>query len=267
MPRSPSFEELVQQRLTSRERIAHAKAITEELTRRINLPLSLHEANRIIGYSDTLSSQIPASYAGHAFRDLTDAMFRYEVVQLLAVWDPPDPDLDRIAFSLQAVATLCDNNDVIGSLAEEHFRAHASRGTRFLSLPEDEALRSIATDVFERDQLQFAKEQANQCDFELRKAIEEVRDTVDAPYFIGLKNYRNKVAHSLPRTRIEKQCGSAIPVKYGYERELLNTTIKLIESFYCWVNGISFSIEDDCREFAKRCAEELWLNCKFQIDD
>jgi hypothetical protein len=135
-----------------------------------------------------------------------------------------------------------------------------------VNLPSEPDMKRSALEMFKNHQVQFAIEQANQCDLGLRCSIEEVNDTLEAPYFIGLQNFRHKVSHSLSKTRLEQRRDIAIPVKYGFETELLSTSTKLIEQFYSWINGISFSIEDDCRDFAKKCAEDLWHNCHFTIE-
>lgn len=78
----------------------------------------------------------------------------------------------------------------------------------------------------------------------------------------GILNLRDRVAHSVSATRREIR-GKITVAKYGQEKELLETTIAVIEDLYCWVNGTSFDIGGDCFDMARKNAEEFWLNMKY----
>ena len=69
------------------QRIEKAKIVTKSLTYKVLEVIDLNEANKIIGYGDKLRSQIPASNAGHAFNTFQSAMFNYEVIKCIALWD------------------------------------------------------------------------------------------------------------------------------------------------------------------------------------
>ena len=266
MARHKKFPELVK-RLDVSERIDRAKSVTKELTFRIELPLALHEANKIIGYSDALSSQIPESYAGHAFRDFTTAMFRYELMQLMSLWERPEDSLDRTAYSIQTVVGLINDPDVLQALKLEQYHYHASSRSLISNFPDDAELREAILASEKISQEALGKEQARLCEKDLNRSIRLAKLTCESDYFEGLKNFRDKVAHSLSETRLEHRKQSPIRVEYGFEKRLLRNTIKLIETFYSWINGVSFSIDTDRRDFAKMCAEELWLNCKFDLPE
>lgn len=251
------------------ERIEIAKTVTKELTDRIELPLALHEANQIIGYTDKLASQIPESFAGHAFRDFQGAMFRFELVQLLSLWDPPENSLDRTSYSIPTVVTLINDVDVLQALTAEQYQYHASSRSQIRNMPEDAELQKEILRIEQSSQEALGKEQARICERDLNRCIRLAELTCKSDYFQSLKNFRNTFSHALSKTRLEqkmeKKSQAPIPVEYGFERRLLKNTIKLIENFYSWINGVSFSIDEDRRDFAKMCAEELWLNCKFDI--
>jgi len=56
----------------------------------------LHCSNDIVNRSDFLSSQIPRSYAAHAFNTFKDAMFFSEALKLCTLWDKPRSDRNSL---------------------------------------------------------------------------------------------------------------------------------------------------------------------------
>jgi len=78
-------------------------------------------------------------------------------------------------------------------------------------------------------------------------------------------NLRDKhLAHSLSETRRERKTGPVSPMKYGDEREVLSCSLAIVEAFYCWVNGKSFSFADS-QVIGRNNAEALWNRCTFDI--
>ena len=62
--------------------------------------LYIHKNNAVALYSDTLSKQIPKSYAANAFNIFREAMHQIELVRICAVWDAAveggvDPERNR----------------------------------------------------------------------------------------------------------------------------------------------------------------------------
>jgi hypothetical protein len=53
-------------------------------------------------------------------------------------------------------------------------------------------------------------------------------------------------------------------MKYGDEREVLSCSLAIVEAFYCWVNGKSFSFANS-QEIARNNAQALWKRCTFDI--
>jgi hypothetical protein len=78
-------------------------------------------------------------------------------------------------------------------------------------------------------------------------------------------NLRDKhLAHSLSETRRERKTGPVPPMKYGDEREVLSCSLSIVEAFYCWVSGKSFSFAAS-QEIARNNAGALWKRCTFDI--
>ena len=113
-------------------------------------------------------------------------------------------------------------------------------------------------------QKEFAASQAEKADLHLRVCIESVKEISSDIVFKSIENLRNHISHYLIQTRGEKR-GPIPAMKYGEERELRERSIRIIETLYCWVNGVSFDIKGDCVNQAKRNAFELWASCEFNV--
>ena len=75
----------------TQKRIAEAKRITTRVVDHIQYLLDIHENNVIVLYSDTLSKQIPKSYAANAFNIFREAMHQIEVCSYLRSVGPSEP--------------------------------------------------------------------------------------------------------------------------------------------------------------------------------
>jgi hypothetical protein len=113
-----------------------------------------------------------------------------------------------------------------------------------------------------QSELAFADEQADRARSELRLAITQARVILGLPRLASIMNIRDKhLAHSLEKTWREKH-GPVAPMMYGDETAVLELSVPIIEQFYCWVNGKSFSLED-ARRIDEENATSLWQGCKF----
>jgi hypothetical protein len=61
-------------------RVSEAKRITSRLVDHLLYLLAIHENNAIVLYSDTLSKQVPRSYAANAFNVFREALHQLEIV-------------------------------------------------------------------------------------------------------------------------------------------------------------------------------------------
>jgi hypothetical protein len=245
------------------ERIAAAKQKTARVVEHLLFLLDLHENNAIIVYSDTLSSQIPVSYAANAFNVFQRGMHQFEIVRLCALWDGAEPEKENIP----TVVDLIDDASVIDALAEETRAALASIGGAILNPSPDPELQALATEALQRSNEEFGQRQAEKAREELQKAIADARAILSSPRLLGVMNLRNKhLAHSLSETRQEQKAGPVDPMKYGDEREVLNASLPIVEALYCWINGCSFSFQDS-REIDRKNALALWSRCTFDIED
>jgi hypothetical protein len=260
---------LIQYRLDDRmlekisvpERILIAKEKTRRVVDHLLYLLELHENNAIVLYSPTLSKQIPTSFAANAFNVFQQGMHQFEIVRLCALWDGPDLEKENIPIVIQ----LIDHPDVIEALAQETASHWGEMGGAVLNPSDDPELRLLEVEALQRIEEQFGQEQAQRARDELRKAIADSRAILASQKHASIMNLRDKhLAHSLSETRREKKAGPLPPVKYGDERDILNATVLIVETLYCWVNGTSFSF-DESREIDRKNAKALWEACTFKL--
>lgn len=126
-------------RLKAIERIALAKAHMEKMIGHVLHSIALHENNEIVLNSDLLSSQVPSSYGAHAFNLTRDALFRYSVIRLCALWDAAEINSE----SILTVIDLVDNREVILMLMRENCGHRAGRTAHVINLPEEPELEAI----------------------------------------------------------------------------------------------------------------------------
>jgi AbiU2 len=235
------------------DRLAMAKAKTSRVLDHVLYLLKLHENNAIVVYSPTLSSQIPTSFAAHAFNVFQRGMHQIEIVRLCALWDRAEAEKENIL----TVIELIDHPDVIESLGQETATHWQGNEVRLLNSPDDPELRELVLQEMRNSEKRFGEEQAQKARDGLRWAIAESRAILASPKYASIMNLRNKsLAHSLSETRREN-VGSVAPMKYGDERDVLEATLPIVETLYCWVAGASFSLRDS-RNIHRKNAQALW---------
>ncbi len=90
-------------KLSVEERISRAKEKGPCVVDHLLYLLELHVNNEIVLYSPTLSSQIPTSHAGNAFKVFQHALHQFEIVRLCALWDGVDLPKENIPTIVELV--------------------------------------------------------------------------------------------------------------------------------------------------------------------
>jgi len=241
-------------------RIALAKAKMERVLDHFLYVLELHATNKFVVFGRTLSSQIPRSFAAHAFNVFQRGMYQIEIVRLCALWDSADEDKQNIT----TVIELIDDDRIIEGLAAETRGHWANQPVAMLNPPDDPELAAIEQSEAKAINIRFGEEQAAKARDELKKAIAAARSILSSPQLTAVMNIRDKhLAHSLTATRREKH-GPVEPMKNSDGLWLLINSIPIIEALLCWVNGKSFSIEDS-QKIDDENAEALWAGCTFKV--
>lgn len=129
----------------------------------------------------------------------------------------------------------------------------------------DPAIAAIEQQELMAINVRFGDERAVMAKNELKEAIAKTNAILSSPRLASVMNLRDKhLAHSLTETSREKKGGTIEPMKYGDETALLNDSIPIIETLFCWVNGKGFSIKNSQKIDAKN-AHALWHGCKFDV--
>src|SRR3954465_7073896 len=89
-------------KLGTEQRIKAAKQKVARLVDDMRALLQVHEANRIIVYSDRLSTQVGRSFAANAFNSFQRSAL-FELVRLCAAWDTPKEDRYSIPSAILLV--------------------------------------------------------------------------------------------------------------------------------------------------------------------
>jgi AbiU2 len=101
-------------------RIDEAKRLTARVVDHLQYLLDIHENNAVVLYSDTLSKQIPKSYAANAFNVFREAMHQIELVRICALWDAPVRGRESIPTAIE----LIDDEKVLNALADQARAGH-----------------------------------------------------------------------------------------------------------------------------------------------
>lgn len=242
------------------DRIATAKVKTGRVVDHLLHLLALHENNAIISYSPKLAAQIPTSYAANAFQIFQHGLHRFELVRLCALWDGIDQDKENIP----TIINLIDQPDVIDALVAETASHWRNLEGAILNPPDDPELLGVVEESLKASNAAFGKTQGKKVRVTLNKAILDAQRLMRSSKLASIMNLRDKsLAHSLAVTRREK-AGPVEPMKYGYERDLLNDSIAIVEALHLGVNGTSIDFAQS-RSIGEKNAKALWEACTFNI--
>jgi hypothetical protein len=111
------------------ERIRLAKLKMRRVVDHLITLVALHENNRLIVYSPTLSDQIPRSHAANPFNLFQRSVHSFEIIRLCALWDGNDPAKENIPTVVQ----LIDNPEIVDALEVETRDQWGRIGTSMLN--------------------------------------------------------------------------------------------------------------------------------------
>jgi hypothetical protein len=167
----------------------------------------------------------------------------FELVRLCALWDGIERDKENIT----TVVGLIDDPKIIELLVQECI-SHWAR-------LEDEY-----------PDASFRNKEGEKTRSALESAIANSNAIRSSDKLVSIMNVRDKsLAHSLSATYREK-AGPVAAAKYGYERDLLVSSISIVKALYLGVNGADFDLETSLAR-NKRNAKSLWEGCIFDIKE
>lgn len=253
--------------MTVEERIKLAAEKTKRILDSMRTLLQLRSINEIVLYSDTLSKQVPESFAANAFNVVTAALYEAELVRVCALWDPARNEKEaRDRDSIPAVAWLIDENSVLEALANAIKERREQMPIRSLDVGNSSEVESVIEAALQR-RLQHEAESERQKALERGAAVLKWIVVVEqSDLHKSLRNFRDKhVAHSLVKTNLERK-GRVVPTRYGDEVKLFETSIEVVNELnYVVCNeGFAWTI---AREQTQRHSRALWSGCRLNIKE
>jgi hypothetical protein len=243
------------------ERLAHAHGSLQGTSNVAHFLVRLHETNRIVLYSDTLSRQVPTSYAANAYNNFTRALLEIELVRLCSLWDPARQD----AFSIPTVIDLIDG-EVVECLA----RAIAGHYDRLGDKPlligiDDEEERRQTWEALKRVSRRDGQEQYDRTRRIAWNTIRLARLVASSKVLKNVRNFRNKnIAHATALTDHERKSGPVPRPKGGDEGRLLHVTLKILERLDLCIRGVLVNWSDS-EQIARKDAEALWQGVTIKV--
>ncbi|OSI31768.1 AbiU2 domain-containing protein [Bradyrhizobium canariense] len=161
-------------KLSKAERIDLAKSKIARVLDHFLYVLELHSNNSFVVYSNTLTSQIPQSYAANAFEVFQRSMHQIEIVRLCALWDSADSDKENIP----TVIELIDDEEILDLLAHETRKYWGDSSSRILNTSDDPEIAAMVQEAVNRSNREFGNEQAAKAKIELQGSISHAREII-----------------------------------------------------------------------------------------
>lgn len=194
-----------------------------------------HENTQWLVYNSFMANQVPRSHAAHAFTELQKSTLHYEIVRLCTFWDPVDLD----SRSIPTIVALADCTGVSKCVYDDHFGHYEN------------------FDIF------HAKEWGIKARRRLRTGIRDAKKVEESDLLRHSRNFRDKLAHQLDKTREEKRQAIPLP-RYGDERKLLAKTVTAVDRLYLSLSGTGFAW-DSAMKMHKRNAEAFWKGVTIRV--
>ncbi len=247
-------------RLSAAERLEAAKSTIQRLTEHVSSVVDVHENNAVFSFSDKIAAQADDTYAGNAFNVTRVALTAYEALRTAALWDKPQEG----TISIPTALALLDSPSVVRLAAKESFEATANRTTHFLHPNPDSEIQAWYEAQEKADQIEDAKKQRRLCIEKIRLIVDVARHARDNCGEIkSLLNTRHYIAHNLENTLDERRGTTFNTPQWQGVWNIQKLSLHIIEELYIWVNGVNYSIDDDCRRNARENANDFWGNATF----
>lgn len=186
-------------------------------------------------YSDTISKQIPKSYAANAFKALQHDLMQFQVIKVCRVWE----NLDLDGYNFKTIEYLIDDLAVKRLIYELHIQ-------NYISFSSSVANNNAST------VLTF-----------LGRFQRSIKHVLESSELANVQNFRHKLAHNIEQTSSEKQLVVPNP-KVQNLIWLAKKTVINIER----LNRILRSSNFDWRSsgnISRKYANALWLGVNVKV--
>lgn len=243
--------------MTAESRIQRAKECIENLTFLAVEAVDREEQIRLLVFDKKVRTQVKSQLAIEAYNDVCNSLVQFHLVRLYSIWDYPRIERNSILTAIE----LLDDQGVQDSIRKDIQLSRSTEVVYFLNPHENHEIQGEVERLFAEDQLNEATSVSVASIHLLRRAINFSRRHAVTERARTLKFQRDNLAHSLSGN---PQTDPEVALKYREVFSFLRRSIKIIEILYCVVNGVSFSISEQCREIGREKAASLWRNYRYR---
>ena len=218
--RRPRVDQIAGMSVVERLNLARQKA--DRLVEHCIQIERIHANNRHLIFRDVFEGNLHHTFAGNAYEALRLTSFSFEVIRLMALWDPPAENV----FSIPEVMALIDDPRVIKQARADHMAGYGASYAHMAGAAErrfDRGLRHA-------------------------RVLSSTLPTTNR--FKSLKRHRNKFyAHSLSDPTISP--------KFGYERKLLWSSERIVNGLRGALSSSGLDFHET-RGLCAKHADEFW---------
>ena len=245
--------------MRTEERIDRATVKAEQLADFSTTLLQTHANNKILTYSDLLTSQLQPSFAAHDYNNVEHVMFLGEIVMLVALWDAVD--LNKV--SIPTIVALVGTDAVKNALFETKHAVYAHGRVNIVKWDQFDN-GDIARERYRMRELERSR---TYFDRFWRSGVILAGCVMRSKRLKSLVDLRaRQIAHNFDLKDASFQAKPFEQAKYGYERRLLNTTLVVANGLNGAIRNASFDYEGS-RQQCDRNARELWEACSIRLPD
>lgn len=213
--------------------------------------------------SGRIASQIPESFAAHAYNSLQNDLVHYEVGRVVSIWDDVDYEKD----SFPTIFAILDGASVCRQVYRNQLRdeIRTSHGPYIIGA---ENLDSDVVRNLERQSATWSRERNRQ---NLVKYTKRARrlfySTISSKRLESLRRYRDQlVAHNIDWELKDQETTNTQPldpVKYGQSGKLLRISCSLSFALNIAFRSTDFPYKDRF-EISKKNTDALWGGARFE---
>lgn len=247
---------------TPEERLSICQKRIASISNRLRNAIHLNEMCEIVIFSDTLSKQIPTSYAGHSFSLFQRTLIQQQSLMLCTLWDHASDD--RMSFP--AIKSLID--DEVVSLAYRRSYDHWYSSAQISFGPGYEKL---SAEELEKEEIWHKNDVAIKASEYVKPCIQKVLNRIDQ--FLSCKLIKNTrdlrnihLAHHLDINSMKTKKEIDPNIKFYYPKKLLFLSLWCCHNLSLGLSGHNQNFADSF-DIARIYNQDLWCNCTFDISE
>lgn len=226
--------------------------------------IHLNEMCERIIFTDSLSRQIPHSYAGHAYSLLQRTLVKQLTLNLCSLWDQFGKKQSEDRNSFPAIVILLDQEVI--ALAKERSYNHWYSGVEpDLGFGYEHLTTEQIISEKERLSQELAENQSQYIEPCLHKVMHRMPMFLESTLIKTTRDFRNyRLAHHLEVKKSKKKVDIDPTLNWGAPRKLLLLSLWCCHNLSLGLLGHDQNFKSSF-EVAKIYSDDLWDNCTFNI--